>query len=292
MASSQPDVPVSWERLDLASIRGVVLVIGAPNTGKSTFARYLFNRLRAEGRKTAYLDGDPGQSELSPPTTMTATFHPEGVWDRKKQVEVWRFFIGSTSPRGHMLASLVGAARLCKVVFDKGAECLVYDTSGLVDPTKGGAALKEAKINLLKADYVFAIQSGEELEYLLRPLRRSQKTELVELSSSPAVRSRNQRERQQHRSRQYVRYFGEGNTLWLYWPDYAVFPAPHFALNRILALEDSHGLVIELGIVIEIDRQKHRVDLLTPGDPTDGLDSLRIGDVAVDPKTFQDQPIH
>jgi hypothetical protein len=45
----------------LAHLRGTLMVIGAPDTGKSTFAQYLYRRLCAESRCVAYLDGDPGQ---------------------------------------------------------------------------------------------------------------------------------------------------------------------------------------------------------------------------------------
>jgi polynucleotide 5'-kinase involved in rRNA processing len=78
------DIPRQWEQLILTRLHGVLLVIGAPDVGKSTFAQYLFQRLCAESDCAAYLDGDPGQSRLGPPTTMTVAvnlneinpFHP------------------------------------------------------------------------------------------------------------------------------------------------------------------------------------------------------------------------
>ncbi len=42
---SQIEVPPAWEQLPLESLSGVLMVIGAPDTGKSTFARYLYARL-------------------------------------------------------------------------------------------------------------------------------------------------------------------------------------------------------------------------------------------------------
>jgi polynucleotide 5'-hydroxyl-kinase GRC3/NOL9 len=90
--TNQPlDIPPAWDKIDLREARGTLMVIGATDTGKSTFAQYLYRRLCADpGRRVAYLDGDPGQSRLGPPTTMTlalgkplASPHPweiPGAW--------------------------------------------------------------------------------------------------------------------------------------------------------------------------------------------------------------------
>ena len=64
-------LPGIWSELDLASLSGVLLVVGAPDTGKSTFARWLVDRLAQVGQPVALLDGDVGQSSLGLPTTLT-----------------------------------------------------------------------------------------------------------------------------------------------------------------------------------------------------------------------------
>src|SRR5512136_2194612 len=109
------------------------MVIGASDTGKSTLVRYLFQELCRADLKVAYLDGDVGQSTLGLPTTMTAAlssgpdderFGPHGL-----QVT---YFVGSTTPRGHMLPVVVGAYRLQQKALALGAEVVVVDTTGLV----------------------------------------------------------------------------------------------------------------------------------------------------------------
>jgi polynucleotide 5'-kinase involved in rRNA processing len=50
-----------WERIDTLQLQGTLLVVGAPDVGKSTFARYLYQRLQESNRRAAYLDGDPVQ---------------------------------------------------------------------------------------------------------------------------------------------------------------------------------------------------------------------------------------
>ena len=72
-----------------------------------------------------------------------------------------------------MLSMLVGASRLCGLAFKSGARWVVYNSCGLVDASRGGLALKLAEIDLLRPAALFAIQSQQELEPLLMPLRRS-----------------------------------------------------------------------------------------------------------------------
>jgi polynucleotide 5'-hydroxyl-kinase GRC3/NOL9 len=94
---------------------GTLLVVGASDVGKSMFARYLYSRLTQADRRVAYLDGDPGQGRLGPPATMTLTAEKIGGDDSfQQQGSVWRTFVGSSSPAGHMLLVVVGAARLVR----------------------------------------------------------------------------------------------------------------------------------------------------------------------------------
>jgi len=68
-------------------------------------------------------------------------------------------------------------------------------------------ALKNAKIDLLRPDAVFAIQRERELEPLLQPLRLSRRVQLIGLRSSPAVVRRDTSARRQYRARQFASYF-------------------------------------------------------------------------------------
>jgi polynucleotide 5'-hydroxyl-kinase GRC3/NOL9 len=289
------DVPDAWRKLALDELSGTLLVVGAPDTGKSTFARYLHQQLQAQGRQAWFLDGDPGQSALGPPTTLTCTpdldeqraFTPVG--------RARRMFIGSTSPSRHMLPLIVAGARLAQAAQQAGAEVVIYDTSGLVDPQQGGLALKLAKIELLRPAAVFALQCQQELEPLLLPLRRSRRTRVVELRPSPAVQRRDPSERREHRARQFARYFAAARPLQVDWTRLAVFPSagdpPLFRLYRLAALEDLQGFTLGLGIVMHIERDRRKITLLTPLASLQQVDSLRLGDVLVNPETYQDDRI-
>jgi polynucleotide 5'-hydroxyl-kinase GRC3/NOL9 len=267
------------------------MVIGAPDTGKTTFARYLFAELIRTGGPAAFLDGDPGQSTLGPPATMTLALPEPGSESFPPTGKTWRWFVGSTSPAGHMLPVLVGAARLVKAAHSAGVQTVVYDTSGLIDPAAGGAALKFAKIDLLQPAVVFAIQKEEELEPILQPLRRSRGSRLTILEPSAAVRRRDQLRRQSHRAEQFARHFQNARPVILDWTRFAILPFPRFAIHRLVSFEDEAGFTLNLGIVTEIDRTSRRVTVLTPQVSLERVVSIHMGDILLEPHTFRDRGI-
>ena len=284
------EVPSTWERINLETLTGVVLIVGGTNTGKSTMARYLYGRLCTAGRRVAYVDGDPGQSTLGPPTTLTMgltagrddAFPPGG--------ETVRWFVGSTSPRGHMLPLLAGAARLVERAKASGADAILYDSSGLIDPHQGGAALKRALADALQPAAVIAIHKHEELEPLLLPWRRFPSLRLTELAPAPAVRERDAADRQAYRAHRFAAYFEEAHALTLSPPRYAVLPRLHFRRHQVLTLRDGEGFARELGVVLEDNKKTQQLIILTPLKSADGIITLELGDLLLDPETFHDAP--
>lgn len=287
------DIPPEWERIDLSDLSGALMVIGASDTGKSTFARYLFERLQRLDRtgQVAFLDGDPGQSSLGPPTTLTVSMHLPEDSDFPMGAGVYRYFIGATSPRGHFLPMLVGSARLAQTAFTAGAHFLVLDTSGFIDAQAGALALLHAQIDLLQPVVVFALQHYQELETLLLPLRRSQRIRLKVVKSASGAQTRDMNRRRAYRQERFSRYFQKSVHLEANWSRLAVWPVPRFSLNRLVALEDRTGFTLGLGIIVAIDRLRRSVTLQTPLASMDGVSALRIGDLNLDPLTYAELKI-
>lgn len=290
MLSMEVDVPAAWEALDTRSLQGLLMVLGEMDSGKSTFARYLYQRLSADGL-TAFLDSDPGQSSLGPPTTQTLSLGRPGETDFPPRGPCWRRFVGSTSPARHLLPMLVGAARLVQQARKAGAGRVVMDTSGMVHAEGGGRELKLAKVELLRPAVVFAIQREDELEALLTPLQRSRRVRVVRLQPSPAVQRRSREQRRAHRRRRYMEHFAGAREIELDWTRLAVFPGPRFSLHRLAACEDRQGFTQALAIVTGFDRLQGRVRLLTPLQSLEAITALRLGDVRVDPHSFEDRQI-
>ncbi|MFQ5813651.1 MAG: Clp1/GlmU family protein, partial [Anaerolineae bacterium] len=160
MKSSNISLPREWERIKPESLEGTIMVIGESDTGKTTFARYLFLQLCRCHSRVAFLDCDVGQSTLGLPTTMNlalsgsepSAFPPGG--------DTLSYFVGATSPRGHMLPTVIGARKLQQKAQELGAEAIVVDTTGLVSRAAGGGALKQWKIELLQPSVLVGLARG------------------------------------------------------------------------------------------------------------------------------------
>jgi len=279
-------IPPAWERITLSALTGTVLVLGAPDTGKSTFARYLYRRLCTCRERVAFVDGDIGQATLGPPATMTLALGRPGDDAFPPTGPRSRVFVGDVSPRGHMLPMLVGAHKLVEKARAAGASAIIFDTTGLVDLAYGGGALKQAKIELLAPSAVVGIQRGNELEHLLVPLRHSRRTRVIDLPASWAAQRRGVAARREHRATRFRLYFEGARGLDVAWQRLAVFPAPAFSPGRLVALEDDAGLALGLGIVVASELVGGTVTLHTPLSSLVGVDAIRLGDLALDIQVF------
>ncbi len=298
---SDADIQASpaWERIPINDLGGLIMVIGAPNLGKSSLAVYLYRKLTSHGLLAAFLDGDPGQTFLGPPTTVTMILSDQVELDELLNSSAapenlvgetaLRSFVESTTPYRHMLPLVIGDARLVQAARQVSAQAIIHDTCGLIEPDKGGLTLKLSKIDLLRPDFIIAIQKDSELEPLLTPLRRSRRARLFVFPPSPSARSRSQAARRQHRTDQYFAYFRQAARLRVKWTEIAVFPQPRFYNGRLVSFEDNQGFCLALGIVLEVDLPSHNVTLLTPLRSLKDVDALRLGDVVIDPETFRDE---
>lgn len=291
MSNAEIDVPRAWAQLPVEGWRGTVMVMGAPDTGKSTLARYLCRRLSTASVTTAYLDGDPGQTTLGPPATIGAAIGGCGGPEDGRRTWQQLRFVGAVSPRGHMLPLVAGTARLADAARSAGAEAVVHDTCGLIDASQGGIALKLAKMALLRPTRVVGLQRRSELEPLLLPLRRSGRTRVIDLPLSPAVLRRDTEARRAHRSMQFRQHFCTARAIELPWRKIAVLPSLSFERHRLLAFEDVHGAVLGLGIVLSNDAEHHHAQVYTPLASLAPVDVVHLGDLLVDPDTFADRAI-
>jgi polynucleotide 5'-hydroxyl-kinase GRC3/NOL9 len=279
--SADPIVSPQWSQLEVSALRGTVMVIGASDTGKSTVARYLFAELCRAGVRAAYQDGDVGQSTLGLPTTMSVQVATAAGDDRfPPRGPRATYFVGSTTPRGHMLPVVVGAFRLREQAVSLGAEAVVVDTTGLVDASEGGRALKQWKIELLAPALVIALQRGRELEPVLWPVRllRAQgRPRLVEWRVSPHAAARSREARIEYRRARLAGYFRRARPVHLALNKMAVYDLERLAAGALLAFQDEAGFSLGLGCVQEIDRRAWTVVAHTPLPGLDGVKSVRFG---------------
>lgn len=145
----------------------VVLVIGAMDTGKSTFCAFLARTLFEQGRRVAVVDADLGQSDIGLPTTIGMGFVERPI-ERLREITCRAaYFVGATSPAGHLLPTVVGTKLMVERALAMGAEAVIVDTDGLVHGGVGWA-LKHHTFEALHPTHVVLLQSAGELTHYQR----------------------------------------------------------------------------------------------------------------------------
>jgi polynucleotide 5'-hydroxyl-kinase GRC3/NOL9 len=281
-------VPAQWGRLDVSNFNGILMVVGAMDTGKTTFVKYLVNQFNQKYPEIACIDGDPGQSRLGPPSTITLNVYkredPSGT-----PAYVRRRFIGSVSPSGHQLQVLTGSFRLLDKACATGANVVIFDTSGWIDMSSGGAYLKLSKIDLMRPKTLFVLQRNAELESWLLPLRKSSRVNILDMACIPEKFRRNVDIRRSCRIDGFKRYFAHAHVIEVDFSNFAVFPSVAFTVHQLVSFEDKDGFTSSLGIILSADSYMQRFKIYSPISENNmrAVEAITMGDLILDPQTFR-----
>jgi polynucleotide 5'-hydroxyl-kinase GRC3/NOL9 len=188
------------------------------------------------------------------------------------------FFVGAVTPRGHMLPTVIGAHRLQQKALLAGAQAVVVDTTGLVERSQGGKALKQWKIELLAPGMVIGLQRRGELEPILWPLRRDRRLRCVELAVSLHAVERSRQVRVARRHARLARYLEPAQPLLVPLGQMAVYNLEQLAKGALLAFQDQEGFVLGLGVVAQMEGQGRTIVARTPLPDLGGVASIRFGE--------------
>lgn len=168
---AQLEILPEWEAAArrFLEVGGVAMVLGAPDTGKSTLSQYLVYRAYAAGRPVGLLDLDLGQAHLGPPATLGLGLFPPLTPGDDSLFPQGLYFLGQTSPLGALMEVTVGCRVLADQAAGQGVERLVVNTSGFFQG-HGALRLKKAQAELLQPSIILALQRELELEPLLHGL--------------------------------------------------------------------------------------------------------------------------
>jgi polynucleotide 5'-hydroxyl-kinase GRC3/NOL9 len=207
----------SW-RAALAALQTArsILLLGASDTGKTTFLTWLANALHAQGRRVAIVDADVGQSSLGPPTTVGVGLVTQPLYSAQEATPCGLYFVGSTSPRGHLLPLVIGTKRMLDRARALHTDVAIVDTCGFVAGA-GGRAFKHAQIGLTDPDALVCLQHADECEGILAGYRCRQRPQVLRLQASPAARRRSLEERRAYRERALQRYFAKPTAVTVSW---------------------------------------------------------------------------
>ncbi len=244
---------------------GIIYVIGSNDSGKSTLCNWLAENLSKECR-TAYIDCDPGQSLIGPPTTvgLQLLFVSEGM-----KHEPYYYFVGSTTPRGYLLQTLVGIKKLAEKAVSLGAQWIILDSSGFVlDPV--AREFQFRVIDLLQPNYLITLFRPEEDFRWVNNFVRHPKISLCPLPISSSVVPRTPADRRAYREEKFKKYFEAAESQELILKGIGFHgripnlrnPARYRQL--LVALCDADDLLITLGIIEQVDLANNKIQLYAP----------------------------
>ncbi len=206
-------VPPSWidsceKALNMQSRPATIIVLGTVDSGKSSFCTYLVNKALREKRRVAVLDGDLGQSDIGPPSTVAYAFVTKTTTDLFNLQARNAFFVGDTSPSRSQDKVIQGLALLQKEILANNPEFIVINTDGWTEGENAGH-YKVKLIEELNPDLVVCIQKTDELTHIISALEKFDK---VAVESPQAIRRRDMEKRRSLRELGYIKYFGNAKV--------------------------------------------------------------------------------
>lgn len=181
--------------------KGLVMIIGATDAGKSTLAKYLISKAVSRNVSVCLIDADVGQSSLGLPGTICSKIisSEEDLLDYSYQK---MSYAGTINPATNIFEIIDIVAKMstqCRIHMD----ISLIDTSGLVNGELG-KRLKTEKVRAVNPDHLIAIQRGNELEHILSGFTG---TNIHRIRASGNIQARTLAMRIKYRTMKYREYF-------------------------------------------------------------------------------------
>jgi polynucleotide 5'-hydroxyl-kinase GRC3/NOL9 len=128
-------IPSDWrEKADeIIKSSKSTIIFGGVDSGKTSFCCLLLNRCLKNRNKVFFMDIDPGQSNIGPPTMISVSKVNEPTLDVFRLNVFNAYPIGYTSPSYCINSCISNISKLLKEIKDHGFDFLVIDSDGWID---------------------------------------------------------------------------------------------------------------------------------------------------------------
>lgn len=269
--------------------RGVIMLIGAADTGKTSLGKLLVKDALGRGTTAAFVDADVGDSTVGPLACAGLKFvKSAAMLEALSQPDGLRF-VGSTTPTGVVLQHVVAATALVDIA-RRDADVVILDTTSVVAGVRG-QTLKYHLMELCAPSLVIALQRGGELEPIVGMLRRFLSARVAVtapdqtlLPPSPLARRAAQREA-------FAAEFGPNLQRWKVQSSVFAPTLPEGFDNTklhgmLVGIQDGTGGCLGLGALLA-----DGASLSVVTRHGDKMEGLRLGSMRIDLETFETEPV-
>ncbi|MDW8050855.1 MAG: Clp1/GlmU family protein [Armatimonadota bacterium] len=202
-----------WQQAidELVPSAGIVLTLGATDTGKSTFCALLLRLKYQAGQTVGFVDLDLGQTTVGPPAALSCVLINRPYELLSELTPHSLAFVGDVSPVRHVSLALTGARRMLDELLPLQPTSIVIDTDGYIGGWHG-RAYKLMLIDLLRPRVIVALQRAGELEPIVSALRLRADWKLYELPVPKTILRKSPPQRAQHRRATFARYFEKATS--------------------------------------------------------------------------------
>src|SRR3989454_5955098 len=279
-------VPSAWsEAADIVKRqRGVCVIIGEVDSGKSSLCTFLANKCLEETGKVGIVDADVGQADIGPPTTISSSVVQAPIIGLHKARTEISFFIGDTSP-SFVPGKVVTLATRLKRRITNSADIVLVNTDGWLAEFNA-IRHKQLLLEEIQPDLVIALSRSDEI---IDPLLDRVKFASLKLPSSPFAKVRSKEERKKAREAGYRRFLqgsqklgiSQGTRVRMFDQlEQAVFPDNRCFRGLVAGLLNQNEELLSIGRSNHVENGKVVVETRRNETPT----VLEIGNIVLSSK--------
>ncbi|MGC9152123.1 MAG: Clp1/GlmU family protein [Vulcanisaeta sp.] len=213
--SGTDEVLDAWDKaLSSISLNGsIIIVLGAMDVGKTTITTILANKGIKEGLKVGIIDGDPGQNDIGPPTTVSSAIAEKFITHLAQLRSLRTMFVKTTSIE-HVWSYVLDS--ILKLIDDLRnnyrVNTVIINTDGWVSEPPA-VSFKLEMVRRVRADYIIVIKREREVEDLISKLVDAYGNHVIILPAPPNAKIRDRDDRKIRREMGYSKYLMPSRDL-------------------------------------------------------------------------------